>query len=136
MLRLGSQISRQLLSNTNIETVEQQVGRAEQGEDTFPPSRSEFHVELKPVSGEEQEKMADDIRALLMAFPGLQFEVLTFLGDRLSETISGETAPVVVNIFGDDLDVLDTKASEVANALNTVPGHADLQVQSPPARRP
>jgi Cu/Ag efflux pump CusA len=132
MLRIGTQISRQLLSNTNIETVEQQVGRAEQGEDTFPPNRSEFHVELKPISGEEQEKMADDIRALLASFPGLQFEVLTFLGDRLSETISGETAPVVVNIFGDDLDVLDTKAREVASVLNTVIGHADVQVKSPP----
>ena len=132
MLRIGTRISHELLNNTNIETVEQQVGRAEQGEDTFPPSRSEFHVELKPVPGEEQEKIADDIRALLGSFPGLQFEVLTFLGDRLSETISGETAPIVVSIFGDDLDVLDTKAHEVFNVLNTVPGHADVQVKSPP----
>jgi CzcA family heavy metal efflux pump len=132
MLRIGTHISHQLLSNSNIETVEQQVGRAEQGEDTFPPSRSEFHVELKPVSGEEQEKIADDIRRLLGSFPGLQFEVLTFLGDRLSETISGETAPIVVNVFGDDLDVLDAKANEIAAVLGTVPGHADIQVKSPP----
>lgn len=132
MLRLGTLISQRLLSNTNIATVEQQVGRAEQGEDTFPPSRSEFHVELKPVLGEEQEKIADDIRALLGSFPGLQFEVLTFLGDRLSETIAGETAPIVVSIFGDDLDVLDTKAAEVAAALKTVSGNADVQVKSPP----
>lgn len=132
MLRIGTQISHQLLSNTNIETIEQQVGRAEQGEDTFPPSRSEFHVELKPVPGEQQERIADDIRALLGSFPGLQFEVLTFLGDRLSETISGETAPVVVSIFGDDLDVLDAKANEVAVVLGTIPGHADVQVKSPP----
>lgn len=131
-LRIGTQISRQLLNNTNIETVEQQVGRAEQGEDTFPPSRSEFHVELKPVPGEEQEKIADEIRALLGSFPGLQFEVLTFLGDRLSETISGETAPIVVSIFGDDLDVLDAKAKEIAAVLSSVPGHADVQVKSPP----
>ena len=132
MLRIGTKVSDQLLSNSLIATVEQQVGRAEQGEDTFPPSRSEFHVELKPVSGEQQEKVADDIRGLLGSFPGLQFEVLTFLGDRLSETISGETAPVVVNIFGSDLDVLDVKAKEVAGVLNTVPGHADVQVKSPP----
>jgi CzcA family heavy metal efflux pump len=132
MLRIGTQISHQLLSNSNILTVEQQVGRAEQGEDTFPPSRSEFHVELKPVPGEEQQKIAEEIRALLGSFPGLQFEVLTFLGDRLSETISGETAPIVVSIFGDDLDVLETKANEVAGVLGTVPGHADIQVKSPP----
>ncbi len=132
MLRLGTLISQRLLSNTNIATVEQQVGRAEQGEDTFPPSRCEFHVELKPVPGEEQEKIADDIRALLGSFPGLQFEVLTFLGDRLSETIAGETAPIVVSVFGDDLDVLDSKAAEVAAVLKRVPGNTDVQVKSPP----
>lgn len=132
MLRLGTRISQRLLSNTNVATVEQQVGRAEQGEDTFPPSRSEFHVELKPVPGAEEGKIADDIRALLGSFPGLQFEVLTFLGDRLSETIAGETAPIVVSVFGDDLDVLDSKAAEVAAVLKTVRGNTDVQVKSPP----
>ncbi len=34
---------------------------------------------------------------------------MTFLGDRISETISGETAPVVVNVFGDDLDMPSTQ---------------------------
>jgi len=132
MIRLGTRISEELLENEHIATVEQQVGRAELGEDPWGPHRSEFHVELKPVTGEEEEKMADEIRDILKSFPGIQFEVLTFLGDRIGETISGETAPVVVNIFGDDLDVLDAKAAEVASVLNTVPGNADVQVKSPP----
>jgi Cu/Ag efflux pump CusA len=132
MLRLGTRISNELLKNEHIANVEQQIGRAELGEDPWGPHRSEFHVDLKPMSGEEEEKMADEIRDVLKTFPGIQFEVLTFLGDRIGETISGETAPVVVNIFGDDLDMLDAKASEVANVLNTVTGNADVQVKSPP----
>ena len=76
--------------------------------------------------------MADEIRGILEQFPGIQFEVLTFLGDRIGETLTGETAPVVVNIFGDDLDVLDAKAQEVAKVLQSVPGAADVQVKSPP----
>src|SRR5947207_4483967 len=132
MLRVGKEISEALLKNKNIATVEQQVGRAEQGEDPWGPHRSEFHVELKQISSEEEEKMAEEIRKILKEFPGIQFEVLTFLGDRIGETITGETAPVVVNIFGDDLDVLDAKAREVADALSAVPGSADVQVKSPP----
>jgi len=133
MLRIGTQISRELLKDTNhISTVEQQVGRAELGEDPWGPHRSEFHVDLKPMSGEEEEQMADRIRAVLKQFPGIQYEVLTFLGDRIGETISGETAPVVVSIFGEDLDILDAKAREVARALSTVPGNADVQVKSSP----
>ena len=49
---------------------------------------------------------------------------MTFLGDRIGETITGETAPVVVNIYGDDLDVLDAKAKEVKAVLEKVEGGA------------
>jgi CzcA family heavy metal efflux pump len=133
MLRVGKSISAELLQNKNIATVEQQVGRAEQGEDTFGSHRCEFHVELKPdVPGEEQEALSSEIRAVLEKFPGIQFEVMTFLGDRIGETITGETAPVVINVFGDDLDVIDAKAAEVAHVLESIKGAKDVQVKSPP----
>jgi CzcA family heavy metal efflux pump len=133
MLQMGTQISHDLLNNTNIATVEQQIGRAELGEDPWGPHRSEFHVELHPMPAEREEKMADDVRDILKKFPGItSFEVLTFLGDRIGETLTGESAPVVVNIFGEDLDMIDAKAKEVAAVLNTVTGHADVQVKAPP----
>src|SRR5208337_5562007 len=101
------------------------------GEDTWEPNRCEFHVELRPdVPGAVQAKMMDHIRDLLDHFPGIQAEVVTFLGDRISETISGETAPVVISVYGDDLDVLDDKAREIAQVLNNtnlIRGAADVQ---------
>src|SRR5204862_7690633 len=109
-----------------------QVGRAELGEDPWGPHRSEFHVELKPTSGEEQQKMADEIRSILQRFPGIEFQVKTFLGDRIGETVTGETEPVVINIFGEDLDLLDAKAQEVAAILKSVPGQADVSIKAPP----
>ncbi len=133
MIRIGGAISRQVLALTNVATVEQQAGRAEQGEDTWEPNRCEFHVELKEnVPGKEQAQLMDQIRDILDGFPGIQSEVVTFLGDRISETISGESAPVVVNVFGDDLDVIDDKAREIAQVLGGVPGAAEVQVKSPP----
>ena len=131
-LRVGGLISQELLKNPHIQTVEQQVGRAEMGEDTWGPHRGEFHVELKPVAGADQASIQDEIRDTLSEFPGIQFQVLTFLGDRIGETISGETAKVVINVFGDDLDVLDEKANEISTALSAVPGAADVQVAAPP----
>jgi CzcA family heavy metal efflux pump len=132
MKRLGARVSTELLNNPNIQSVSEQIGRAELGEDTWGPHRGELHVELKPDIAEDQEKVQDEIRVALAKFPGIQTEVLTFLGDRIGETISGETAQVVVNVFGDDLDVLDAKAQEVSQALNQVPGAADVQVSAPP----
>src|SRR5262249_50550617 len=40
-------------------------------------------------------------------------------------------APVVVNVFGDDLDVLDAKAREVASVLAGLRGAADVVMRSP-----
>jgi len=131
MLRLGERLSLELRKNPRIKTVEQQIGRAEMGEDTWGPHRSEFHVELNPLPGREEAKLQEEIRATLEKFPGIQSEVLTFLGDRIGETIAGETAQVVISVFGDELDVLDQKAQEIAQVLSSL-GAADVQVKSPP----
>ncbi len=132
MFRLGRLISTDLLKIQAVKSVEEQIGRAQGGEDTWGPHRGEIHVELKPTAGEDQEQVQNGIRAALAKYPGVQSEVLTFLGDRIGETIAGETAQVVVNIFGDDLDLLDRKALEVAQTLNQVPGAADVQISAPP----
>jgi Cu/Ag efflux pump CusA len=136
MMRIGTEITKELLANKNIDTVEMQAGRAEQGEDTWEPNRCEFHVELKPgVPGKEQAQLMKDVREILDSFPGIQSEVVTFLGDRISETITGESAPVVINVFGEDLDAIDDKAREIARLLsntNFIQGAADVQVKSPP----
>jgi Cu/Ag efflux pump CusA len=131
-LRIGKIISDRILAIPNVSTIEQQVGRAELGEDAWPPHRSEFHVELKPVSGAEQAKVEAQIREILNETPGIQSEVMTFLGDRISESISGETAPVVVNVFGDDLAELDARAEDVAAALKSIKGAEDVIVKAPP----
>ncbi len=134
MLRIGRTISEKLRTNPNIVTIEQQIGRAEQGEDTFGSHRCEFHVELKEgLPGETQEDIMKDIRKTLEEIPGIQSEVLTFLGDRIGETITGENAPVVISVYGADLDVIDAKAQEVATVLRRdVRGAKDVLVKSPP----
>jgi len=127
----GERLSRDLLAIPGIRTVEHQIGRAEQGEDTWEPNRSEFHIELKSMSGAQEQRVADAIRSTLDHYPNLQSEVVTFLADRLSESLSGETALVAINVFGSDLDELDRVAGQVAAVVKTVPGAADVQVKSP-----
>ncbi len=139
MMRLGGLISHDLLEHVEvhgervIDTVEMQAGRAELGEDPWGPHRGEFHVELKPnVPGEDQAVAQQEIRELLSRYPGIMYEVLTFLGDRISETISGETSSVVISLYGNDLDELDASAQEVARVVSAVSGATDVGVASPP----
>ncbi len=129
MLSVGKRISEEILALPYVATIEQQIGRAELGEDTWGPNRSEFHVELKPDPGIDQSEAEEAIRKIVESYPGLRTEVVTFLGDRFSESLTGETAAVVVNVFGDDLDALDATGARIAAALGGVAGVVDLQYE-------
>jgi CzcA family heavy metal efflux pump len=127
MLSVGQRVSQEVLKLPYVQSIEQQVGRAELSEDTWGPHRSEFHVELKPDANVDQSAAQEKLRGILEAIPGVQSEVVTFLGDRIGESLSGETAQVAIKIFGDDLDSLDQSADKVVAALEKVKGVVDLQ---------
>jgi CzcA family heavy metal efflux pump len=127
MLGLGRRISADVLRLPYVATVEQQVGRAELGEDTWGPHQSEFHVELKADATVDQSRAQEDLRAILQKYPGIQSEVVTFLGDRISESLTGDTAQVAIKVFGDDLDTLDGIGDKIMSALAKENGLVDLQ---------
>jgi len=132
-LRIGAHVADTLRKLPVVRSVAQRVGRAEKASDTWGTHYSEFEVDLKPgLSGDEGEEAQADIRKALAGFVGVNFSVKTFLTERVEETLSGYTASVAVNIFGNDLDVLDQKAQEIARVLAEVPGATEVQIQSPP----
>jgi len=130
--RLGAEVSADLLKNPHIRSVAQQIGRAERADDTWGTNYTELHVDLHPLSGQEAEAAESEIRAALTTFPGAYFSIRTFLAERIEETLSGATAQVIINVFGDDLNVIDAKAREIARAIGQIRGAVDVQVASPP----
>ncbi|MHB8530126.1 MAG: efflux RND transporter permease subunit [Caulobacteraceae bacterium] len=131
-VRLGARVARALMRIPGVRSVGQRVGRAERSNDTPGTNSSELEVDLKPLSAARSAEVLAEIRQTMAGFVGVNASVNTFLTERIEETLSGQTAPVAVNIFGDDLDVLDSKAQEVARVLGAVPGATGVQVQSPP----
>jgi CzcA family heavy metal efflux pump len=127
MLEVGRRISADVLKLPYVSTIEQQVGRAELGEDTWGPHQTEFHVELKADATVDEARAQDDLRAILTRYPGIQSEVVTFLGDRISESLTGSTAQIAIKVFGEDLDTLDGIGNQIVAALKAEPGLVDLQ---------
>ena len=127
MLEAGKRISADVLRLPYVATIEQQVGRAELGEDTWGPHQSEFHVELKPGATVDEAQAQNELRSILAKYPGIQSEVVTFLGDRISESLTGGTAQVAVKVFGNDLDRLDLIGNQITAALRPEPGVVDLE---------
>ena len=133
-LRVGSQVADTLLKLPAVRSVAQRAGRAEQSsEDTWGPHYSELEVDLKPeVSGDDAEDAQAGIRRAFGDLVGVNSSVMTFLGERIEETLSGYTAAVVINVFGNDLNVLDQQAQEIARVVGALEGATNVEVQSPP----
>lgn len=131
-MRIGTQVSQALMQVPGVRMVAQRAGRANEVVDPVGVQLSEFEVDLKPMSTSGQNETLRGIQHSLARFPGLTTAVNTFLVERIDETISGVTAPVVVNVFGDNLDVIDRKAQDIARLLGTIRGAASVRVESPP----
>lgn len=131
-LRTGRRVADELMKLPFVQSVSQRAGRAELADDTYGPHYSELNVALKPLSGDQAQSAPEDIRNAVARIPGVSFSVKTFLTERVEETLSGYTAAVVVNVYGNDLDALDADAGRVARALGKVSGAVEVQLQSPP----
>ncbi len=131
-LRMGNRLTQVLLKIPSVRLVAQRAGRAELADDTHGTHASEFEVALNVRNGAQYQTALHDIHRAVAKLGGAVFSVNNFLVERIDETISGYTSGVVVNVFGDDLDELDRKAQQVAQALGGVPGVSNVQLQSPP----
>jgi Cu/Ag efflux pump CusA len=131
-LRLGTEVTKELLKNPHIRSVSQRVGRAEQADDTWGTHYSEMNVDLIPLNGEEAEGVQSEIRDALVKFPGVYFAIKPFLEERMEEILTGVTGQVAIKIFGEDLDEIDRAAQDVARVVSSVRGAADVQVEAQP----
>lgn len=130
--RIGRQVAQALLKLPSVQQVAQRVGRAEAAEDTWGTHYSEVDVELKALNGKDSAAALTDIQKTLATFPGLSSSVKPFLTERIEETLSGYTAPLAINLYGDNLDQIDAKAAEISAVLKQVSGATEVQLQSPP----
>lgn len=129
---LGKTVTRALLKLPYIRSVAQKVGRAPQSQDTLGTNSSEFDVALKSLNGAQSEAARRAIENTLAGIPGANFAVKTFLSERIEETISGQTAPVVIHVFGQHLDALNRQAETIAGVLRQIPGASGVRLQAQP----
>ena len=128
-VRVGKIVTGELLKNPDVRLVSQQIGRAELGDDTEGVHSSEIHIDLKPGTGEDADKTETALRDAVANVPGPSVSINPFLAERMDEIIAGSSAEVVVNVYGEDLDVLDRKAAEISKVLGSVRGATEVRWQ-------
>jgi cobalt-zinc-cadmium resistance protein CzcA len=117
-----------------IERVFARTGTAEIASDPMPPNISDGYVMLKPESTwPSPKKTRDELLAAVQAeankYPGNNYEFSQPIQLRFNELISGVRSDVAVKIFGDDMDVLNDTAKQIAAVLGKVQGAAEVKVE-------
>ncbi len=129
--RVGRNISKGLIAIPGVKSVAEQIGRAENGQDPDTPDRSEFEVQIEPGSGHSAAEIDTAIRNVFADYPNQLVEIYSVLAERIGETLSGESAPFSVSVFGADLDVDDAVATKIAEALQKIPDSGNVRLVVP-----
>ncbi|NOZ75324.1 MAG: efflux RND transporter permease subunit [FCB group bacterium] len=130
--RITMTVERRLMKIPEITGVVTRIGRGEVGAHTDPVNSAEMYVLLKPRetwrSAATQEQLEKIIRDELGDIPGVLTNFTQPIAMTVDELLEGIRADLAIKLFGDDLDVLKTKADEIAAVIRPITGAADVQV--------
>jgi cobalt-zinc-cadmium resistance protein CzcA len=126
----AQRVERRLMAIPEIEDVISRIGRGEVGAHADPINSAEMYLVLTPEDEwrfDSQEALMTAIRDELGEVPGVLTNFTQPIQMTVDELLEGVKAELAVKLFGDDLGVLKEQADEIAAALNTVEGAADVQ---------
>lgn len=109
------------------------MGTAEVATDPMGIELGDVFLALKPREGwtkaRTQAELADKIARLLRDMPGQTVAMTQPIEMRINEMVSGARADVAIKLFGDDMDLLRSKAAEIETALYGVEGSDGISVE-------
>ena len=117
-----------------IKRVFARTGTAEIASDPMPPNISDGYIMLKPEKDWPEPRRTRDalleaIQAEVATLPGNNYEFSQPIQLRFNELISGVRSDVAIKVFGDDMDVLNGTATEIAAMLEKINGASEVKVE-------
>ncbi len=134
-VQMQQQLERTLKAEfPEIERVFARTGTAEIASDPMPPNISDAYVMLKPESQwpspkRTRQQLVEAVQERVAELPGNNYEFSQPIQLRFNELISGVRADVAVKVFGDDMDVLNKTAQEIAAVLGAISGASEVNVE-------
>jgi CzcA family heavy metal efflux pump len=125
--RIVTKVSKELRAIPGVRSFGAHIGQALSGEEVAGVNFGENWISVDPHANYDKTVAAID--RVVAGYPGLFRNVETYLNERIQEVLAGSSYPVVVRIFGTDLNVLRQKADQVQRALSHVNGVAAAQVE-------
>jgi cobalt-zinc-cadmium resistance protein CzcA len=133
-IRLSNQARLLLCSWPEVTQCTSQTGRPDDGTDTTGFFNTEYFVDLKPKEQwrpafhQNKEEVIAAMNKELAKIPGAIWNFSQPIADNMEEAVSGVKGQLATKAYGDDLNVLEQKAADIATIMRGVKGIEDLGV--------
>ena len=125
-------VREKMIEFPEVKTIVSQTGRPDDGTDVTGFYNNEFDVILYPEDSWKPHISKSELIAqmtnTLSVIPGADLNFSQPISDNIEEAVSGVKGDLVVKIYGDSLNYMESKAYEVQDVLKDVRGVSDLGV--------
>lgn len=134
---MGNDFRHRMIRHDEITYVMLQVGRDDDGTDSFSKSHIECSIGLKPYSewpkGKTKYDLINEMSEELKSMPGYSAGFSQPIIDMVMDQIAGTHSDLAVKVYGEDFKESRRIAQDVLTVLKTIPGAEDLAIdQEPP----
>lgn len=131
--KLATQVEKELMTFDEVRTVVSHTGRAEISTDPMGFELADVFIMLKPrdewKSSHSKEELIAEMQHRLEHIPGIGTQFLQPIEMRMNELIAGARGDVVIKIFGENYEVLQSAAGRIATILRSTRGAEDVAIE-------
>jgi cobalt-zinc-cadmium resistance protein CzcA len=115
-----------------IKTIVTKIGSGEIPTDPMPIESGDLIIVLKDKKEwkgkyHNWEELANAMKEEMEIIPGANIEISQPIQMRFNELMTGSRSDIAIKIFGDDLEILDAKATELISKIKGIEGIGDLK---------
>jgi CzcA family heavy metal efflux pump len=118
--RIVARAGRELRSIPGVRHFGSHIGQAFLADEVVGVNFGENWISIDPSV--DYDKTLSAIRSVVDSYPGLFHDVQTYLNERIDEVLAGSSEPIVIRIFGPNLQTLRRKADEVRRIISNIDG--------------
>jgi heavy metal efflux system protein len=132
-MEVNQRAAQKLKQFEEMDVVVSRTGQTGVALDTRGTDKTGYVGILKPKSEWKRdiskEELTNEMRKSLESIAGISFGFSQPIQCRIDELVAGTRAQLIVKLFGEDIDVLNTKSAEIARVLSSIKGGTDLATE-------
>ncbi|MBF0431407.1 MAG: efflux RND transporter permease subunit [Fibrobacteria bacterium] len=123
-------LEKKAMEYPEVKQVISKIGRPEAGSHPHPVNFASMQLSLKPIDQwtrfQTKQELINALNTEFSEYPGLSLSFTQPIQNLFDELLSGVRTQLAIKLFGEDLQILRSKADEIKEAIESIPGLVDL----------